>query len=80
MHAITRNLVTCAWKACHQPGTHLIPHRSANTVYKLVDQIDRTHEAPVIDIEYCAHHAAAVLELRAETAPAVSDNLIVATA
>lgn len=64
MHAITRNLITCAWGSCHQPGTMPVPHRSANTTFRLVDGIDRTHEPPVVHIEYCATHAAAVLELR----------------
>ncbi len=74
MHAITRNLITCPWGTCHQPGTTPVPHRSANTVFRLVDGVDRTHEAPVVTIEYCAPHAAAVLELRLEqVAAAVAD-------
>ncbi len=78
MHAITRNLITCPWGTCHQPATTPIPHRSANTVFRLVDGVDRTHEAPVVTIEYCAPHATAVLELRLEQLAATAANLTTA--
>jgi len=64
MHAITRNLITCAWAGCPQPGTVDIPHRSAATVYRLVDGTDRTHEAPVVNLEYCRFHADGILVQR----------------
>lgn len=65
--ATVRNMVTCADPSgCVHPGIVLVPHRSPAIEYRLVDGIPRTHECPVVELEYCAHHAGLIEAERAE--------------
>lgn len=57
MHAITRNLVTCAAMGCHRPGTVPVVHTQPPRTIDTPDGRKKILEAAAVVIEYCPRHA-----------------------